>query len=523
MKSDGINIRKDQIKKDLIKILGRNNVFTEKSKRLCYRFGNVIQYRLEPPSFVADFVVQPFSTEQISSILKLANKYKVPVVPWGGGTDFTGANSPINGGIVLDMKNFDKVEVNKQEYTLTAGAGATLSKLSEEADKSDLLFPHEITTQQSATIGGAIATDSFGYRSGKYRSIRNLILGIQVILPTGEIIKTKPLFKTSTGYDLASLIIGSEGTLGIATEIDLRLFPKPESREFSTYLFNSFKVGFEAGERIWNSLSPDFFSLGELSFLKYSKNSEIFFIKSSNSKAFQRYIKARYVKSSLSGIALGKILSIIPQTKLSVKYVDNSITKKSCLSILTVGFEEDRKIVKRKKKKADVIALDCKGVKFSDESFYRDRFKSFAKLKEIIIDHFPDQAQNFKLATFDLSLPTGQVVKMKNSLDQLLSKYRSIFILYSELYSSVSTLGFDIIFKEDDKTEYFKFLEDVYLKTTELGGSLSFAHGIGTRFLPYLIKDRGASQMMFMKKIKLALDPDNILNPGKLGDFNEVK
>jgi FAD/FMN-containing dehydrogenase len=205
----------ENIKKELTRIVGEDNIFTKEIQRFCYRFGNVIDYRLEAPTFIPDCVVKPESAEQISSILILANKNEIPVVAWGGGTDFTGANSPIKGGIVLDMKNFDNVEVNEKENYITAGAGTTLINLTKEAEKKGLLFPHEIATQKTATIGGAIATNSFGYRSGRYRSIRNLILGIEAILPTGEIIKTKPLFKTSSGYDLVSILVGSEGTLGI--------------------------------------------------------------------------------------------------------------------------------------------------------------------------------------------------------------------------------------------------------------------------------------------------------------------
>jgi hypothetical protein len=415
------------------------------------------------------------------------------------------------------MKKFDIARVNKKEKNITAGSGTTLFQLSELAEKANLLFPHEITTQQSATIGGAISTNSFGYRSGKFRSLRNLILGIEAVLPTGEIIKTKPLFKTSTGYDLASLLIGSEGTLGITTEVTLRLFSKPESREFSTYLFNSFDDGFKAGEKIWEDFDPDFFALGELGFLRYSQTPVTFFIKTSDSKVISNYLHSKYSKSSLSGKILGKIFSIIPQTRQMFRYVDNSVSKISCLSVLTVGFEGENKIVKIKRDKTASLAKKFGGIEFNDESFYRERFKSFAKLKEIIIDHFPDHSQNFNLVTFDLSIPKNQVIRMKEVLNQLLGKYKSIYMLYSELYSSISTLGLDLIVADKNNEEYFNFLDELANKTTELGGSLSFAHGIGTRFLPYLEKDLGENYLNFMRKIKSALDPLDILNPGKMG------
>jgi len=512
-------VTKEELFGELQKIVGSENVFAERTQLLRYRYGNVVDYRFEDPSFLPDFVIKPESAEQISSIVKLANKHKMAVVAWGGGTDFTGANSPIKGGIVIDMKNMDTVEVNQEEKSIVSGAGATLFKLSEAAEEAGMLFAHEITTQKSATIGGAIATNSFGYRSGKYRSIRNLISGIEAVLPTGEIIKTKPLFKTSTGYDLASLLVGSEGTLGITTEVTMRLYSKPEAREISTYIFNSFEDGFMAGEEIRDGMSPDFFSLGELSFLRYSENPETFFINSAESGLLSKYLRMRYPAPSSSARILERIFLLIPGVRQLISIVDDSISKKGCMAVLTVGFEGEEKSVKAATKQAKSKAQSYGGAQFEDDSFYRDRFKSFVKLKGIIEDHFPDQKQDFSLATFDLSIPKSQVIKMKDTIKDLLKNYGSIHMLYSELYSSISTLGIDLIVEAGNKGEYQNFLDELAEKTFEAGGSISFAHGVGTRFLPYLEKDVGENYIQFMKKIKSALDPNNVLNPGKMGDF----
>ncbi len=512
-------MEKKPIIKELNKIVGKRNVYDKKSQVICYRFGNVIDYRFKSTSALPDFVLTPQSTSHVSAILKLANKYKIPVVPWGGGTDFTGANSPVKGGMVIDMKNFEDVKLNKKENYIVAGSGAPLISITEEAEKNGFLFPHEIATQKSATIGGAIATNSFGYRSGRYRSIRNLILGIEAVLPNGEIIRTKPLFKTSTGYDLVSLMVGSEGTLGIITEVTLRVFPKPESREIFTYIFNSFNDGFKACTEIWRKLTPEFFALGELSFLKESKTPITFFTKSSDSKFFSSYLNHRYINPSLFGQFMELIISRLPQTGRLLRYVNRTILKKNCIAILTVGFEGKREVVKIKKHRLKAMVKPEGGVRIEDDSFYRDRFKSFAKLKEIIEDHFPENKDDFYLATFDLSLPTGEVIKAHSIVNKVLRRYKTIHILYSELYSSIFTLGFDLLIERKDGDEYFNFLNEITAEILKLGGSLSFAHGIGTRFLPFIGKDLGESYLNFMKKVKNALDPLNILNPGKLGDF----
>jgi hypothetical protein len=293
----------------------------------------------------------------------------------------------------------------------------------------------------------------------------------------------------------------------------------PDEREFLTYIFDSFEDGFKAAAKIWSNCEPDFFSLGELSFLKYSQNSEIFFIKSSDSEILSRYIKARYIDDSLTGRILEKVFLNIPWTKKSFKYIDNTLKKKGCLSMLTVGFEGERKIIRNKKMNVISIAKKFAGVEYLEKSFYRDRFKNFSKLGEIIKDHFPGYLQNFKLATFDLSLPTAEVTKINKTLNELLKKHNKILLLYSELYSSISTMGLDIIFKEEDKDQYFNFLNELSNETLKIGGSISFAHGIGTRFLPYLKQDVGGNYLAFMEKIKKALDPKDILNPGKIGNL----
>jgi glycolate oxidase len=513
-------MEKDKIKNELIKIVGQENVFTEKAQRLCYRFGNVVEYRLAPPTFFADYVVKPLTTEQVSSILKLANKYEIPVVPWGGGTDFTGANSPIKNGIVLDMKALNDIKINTEEQSITVGAGSTLLRITEEAEKNGFLFQHELTIQPSATIGGAISTNSFGYRTGKYRSIRNLILGIEAVLPSGDIIKTKPLFKTSTGYDPISLLVGSEGTLGIITEVTLKLVPMPESRKIISYIFDSFETGFKAIKDIQNTIIPDFFVLTELSFLKYSEFPAEFIAKNLNSRLISEYVQLKYIRKSTSAELLEKILSNLPYANQIIRYIDNTLEGEGCLTLLIIGFEGEKTIVKRKVKVIDKIAKSFGGFKFKDTSEYKKQFSShLERFREIIFDQFPEYSQSFRIATFDISSLPSKVVSVKEILHKLVKNYENIKLVDIELFSSLVNINFEVIFPSNEGDSYFKFFEELNVEILKLGCSLSFAHGIGTRFLPYLRADIGEEQLIVMNKIKRALDPKNILNPGKIGDF----
>jgi FAD/FMN-containing dehydrogenase len=477
-----MGMNKEAIKNKLVDIAGPRHVFTEKSHRLCYRFGNVVDYRLGPPSFLPDFVVKVGSAEQISSVLKLANEHGIPVVVWGGGTDFSGANSPIKNGIVLDLKGLDKIEVNEKERSLTAGAGAILEKIGQEADKKGFLFEHEQTSQPSATLGGAIATNAFGYRSGRYRSIGNLILGMEAVLPTGEIIRIKPLFKTSTGYDLISLLVGSEGTLGVVTEVTLRLAPKPETRDFFTYVFSSIDEALESVERIYGIVTPDFFELFELSFVEYLESRREFL-----------------------EMAFG---SPVPEELLG---------DEGYPAVLTIGFEGMRDVVSLKKNLLEA-AVSRAAVEMEEGDYYKDRFIRYHREFKAILEILPVTLESHSYASFDLALPMGGLAEMVRAIHQIARKYPNSYLLDIDLYSAPSVVGVDF-FVPLEKDDYWKLSKELYGRVLEFGGSVSSTHGIGTRLQPYLGKDLGPEVMEVANRIKRALDPNGILNPGKLGDM----
>lgn len=476
----------DHIKKELIQIVGNKNVITNRTKRASYRYGNVLEYRLSKPEFLSDYIIKVMSTAQVSSVLKLANKYKIPVVPWGGGTDFSGANSPIRGGLVIDLKSLNKIRINKEEMYATAGAGSILLQISKEAEQQGLLFPHEITSQPSATIGGAVSTNSFGLRSGKYRSIKNLILGIEAVLPTGEIVKTKPLFKTSTGYDIISLMTGSEGTLGIITEIVLRLTPLPDVRKISSYLFWSFDEAFEFSNMVYKILEPDIFNLIELCFITDIE------------------LKSEYLQNL-----------IITQTN---KDLDLAVKKGSVPAILTVGFEGNKKIVSEKEKILQELAKDA--IPLKEMNFYNRRFARYHEDFRDILELHPEMSlDEMTYSSLDFSLPVNKVLSFNKNVIKIISEFPEFFLLDFDIYSHPSVIGMDILFPKEGVKSYYELLTKIYDQVLKEGGSLSSVHGIGTRLLSKLKYDIGEENIKFMEKIKDSLDPNKILNPGKIGNF----
>jgi glycolate dehydrogenase FAD-linked subunit len=478
-------MNRDEIKKELIRILGKNKVFTDKAHLLCYRFGNVVEYRLNPPDFLADFVVRPDSTDQVSLIVKLANGYGFPVIAWGGGTDFTGANSPIKGGIVIDMKGLNRIEVDKEESHITAGAGATLLSITEEAEKNGLLFPYEITSQPSATLGGAMATNALGFMSGDCRYIRNVIMGIEAVLPTGEVIRTKPLYKTSVGYDLNSMFIGSEGTLGIVTEATLMLISKPESRVISTFLLPNFEEANKVAVEIYRLLHPEFFDLLELSFIKY--------------------LPPKSGLSELFGVTLPG------------DFLDRN-TYGGYPVILTIGFEGIEGVVEAKCTKLEGL-IRGRGIKIEND-YYAKRFIKYHEGFKNVLDLIPVSLEEYTYATFDISLPLGKITEMRNVVYRILNENYEVYLLSIDLYSNPTVMAMDFLVPLKNKSTYFELFKQIYGNTFELGGAISAADGIGVRLQCLTESDLGKECVAVMNKIKKALDPNKTLNPGKLGDFH---
>jgi alkyldihydroxyacetonephosphate synthase len=171
--------------------------------------------QLRPP----DYIVHPVSAEEISEILEIANKYRIPVVPWGGGSGTQGGALPIFGGILIDTKRMDKIiAIDEKSLTVTAQAGINIAQLEWALNEKGLMLPHYAASSNCATLGGALAPRGTGTLSTKYGKAEDMVLSMQIVLPTGEIIRTPPVPKHAAGPDWFRLFLGAEGNFGIITE-----------------------------------------------------------------------------------------------------------------------------------------------------------------------------------------------------------------------------------------------------------------------------------------------------------------
>ncbi|MEK9137570.1 MAG: FAD-binding protein, partial [Bacteroidota bacterium] len=227
----------------LASIVGAENLLADEESRNIYS-----KDETEDLVFLPEVVLKPTSTLQISEILELANEYRVPVTPRGGGTGLSGGALPVHGGICLSMEKFNRIlEIDEKNFQAVVEPGVITQKFQEELENRGLFYPPDPASRGSCHLGGNIAECAGGPRAVKYGVTKDYVLGLEAVLPNGEIINTGGrVLKNVSGYNLTQLIIGSEGTLAVITKIIVRLIPLPRMRKVMLVAFNSLDDAAEA-------------------------------------------------------------------------------------------------------------------------------------------------------------------------------------------------------------------------------------------------------------------------------------
>ncbi|MBK9714564.1 MAG: FAD-binding oxidoreductase [Kouleothrix sp.] len=252
------SFQREAIYSELADIVGPAHILTQASDRLIYTgdwswMSQVWLDRGEQPP-LPDFVVHPGSAAEIGRILRTATRHGLPVVPWGGGSGSQGGASPLYGGIVLDTKRLDRIlAIDEQSLTVTAQAGVIGTTLEWALNERGLTLPHYPASANCATLGGYLAARGSGVISTKYGKAEDMVLSIEVVLPSGEIVRTLPVPNHASGPGLLQLLVGSEGTLGVISEATMRIERLPETRLLRGVLFKDLGAALEAGRRIMTS------------------------------------------------------------------------------------------------------------------------------------------------------------------------------------------------------------------------------------------------------------------------------
>ncbi|WP_457590804.1 FAD-binding oxidoreductase [Geoglobus sp.] len=454
---------------ELKKIVGRENVVLRPDGYLYDETPAMIR-----PEASKDVVaVKPGSTEEVSEILKLANRHKIPVFVRGGGTGLSGGAIPTRPGIVLSMERMNRIiEIDEANLMAVCEAGVTLRQLLDAVDKvPGLSFPPH-PGDESAQIGGLVVNNAGGARAVKYGVMRNYVLGLEVVLPTGEILQLGgKVIKNATGYDLLHLVIGSEGTLCVVTKAILRLIPEPGA----TY---TLVIPFESAENAIRAV-PEILRSGVAP------------------------IAIEYM--DIEAIRAGEMV-----TGKRWPYGGG----KAHLMVIVDGMDEDELI--RKAEKVERIsrnhgALDVLvGVSKKEQ-------RDILEIRSLIYEGLKDET----IEVLDVSVPPASIAEFVEACQREAGRL-GIKVLHfghagdGNVHQQILKSGLD---GEGWMDSYLKFKEFAFGVARRLGGYITGEHGIGSVKKADMLKTLPKESVELMRAVKKAFDPNNILNPGKVVDL----
>lgn len=467
----------ETILKELSDIVGQTNVITDANDLVTYTtdwrkryFGNALA------------VVRPGSTEEVSRIVKLCAQHKISIVPQGGNTGMCGGATPDNSGkqLILSLRRMNRVRhIDADNGSMTVEAGCVLQTIQETATNINRFFPLSLGSEGSCTIGGNLSTNAGGTAVLRYGNMRDLCLGLEVVTPSGEIWNgLRSLRKDNTGYDLRDIYIGAEGTLGIITAAVLKLFPEPVVR--------------------WTGLVsvPDFESAVKLLSLFQEKASALL-------TGFE----------VMSDVSLHLVKQYYPQ-------LANPMAETAPFTVLVeISDFESEEHAQNLMEQILEIALESGTALDAVIANNLSQAKHFWDMREHITMAQAEDGLNVK---HDITIPISNTNAFVNETNELLENYLPgiRIINFGHLgdgnlhYNIAAPLGMDT--KDYMKVHQEKVQEIVYGQVDRHHGSMSAEHGIGQLKVHRIIEHRGLVTVQLMASIKKALDPENILNPGKV-------
>ncbi len=416
-------------------------------------------------------VVFPETNEEVSKILTLCNKHKIPVVPFGTGTSLEGNVVGNDKGITISLEKMNKIlSVNAEDFDCRVQACVTKEQLNEYLREDGVFFP--IDPGANAAIGGMASTSASGTMAVKYGTMKTVITGLTVVLPNGDIINTgSRTKKTSAGYNLTNLFIGSEGTLGIITEIQLRLSPIPESIMSAVCHFPTLESAVQTAQQV----------------IQY-------------------------------GVPIARIEMLNKeQMEISINY--SKLKDIEAVPTLFFEFHGSEASNQENIKIVEEISKDNNGSSFKwakdleeRNKLWKARWDVYYSVKALI--------NNGRVYSTDVCLPISNITECVNFAEEETKKLG----LRAPMVGHLGDGNFHVILPYDPKEEgiYNKirdFSDLLIKKTLELNGTITGEHGVGLHKKAYLLQEHGDC-IPLMKTIKKSIDQNNIMNPGKIFDLN---
>jgi len=458
--------------KDLIQIVGEKNVKTDLIERLCY------SRDLSVHEAVPDVVAFARNAEEISKIMAVANREKIPVTPRGSGTSSVGGALAAKGGILLDLSRMNNIlEIDKSNGYVVVEPGVVCNNLNTALAPSHF-FPPDPASSALASLGGMVSTNASGNRALKYGTTKHYVLGLEVVLANGKIIKTgSVLGKTSAGYDLTHLFTNAEGTLGIITKVILKILPIPEYIAFAEARFSS---TLDAG------------------------------------KAATEILTSGIALSSCE--ILDKVTIDVVNKAMGLDIPDNV----GCL--LFIEIDGNKKAVQENIEKINKICQANQGIETKWDDDPARRLKMWAARQGIIASLSKvKRGSRMQSVVDDPGIPITKIPEAINEIQKIAEKHNIPICTFGHIGDG----NLHPVMMSDPRNKQQwdtirKVSEDLIALTLRLKGTLTAEHGTGMAKSSYIKKELGET-LEVMKQIKKALDPNNILNPGKMGFDDSIK
>ncbi|MFQ5560645.1 MAG: FAD-binding oxidoreductase [Nitrospinota bacterium] len=450
--------------KKLKDCLSPGQLLTADEDRLCY------SYDATGKMYLPDVVVKARSTKDISAVLKIAHEESIPVIPRGSGSGFAGGSTPVQGGIALVLSEMNRIlEIDRENLMATVEPGVITGTLQKTVQQYGLFYPPDPSSMKVSTIGGNTATCAGGPRAVKYGVTKEYILGVEAVLPDGEIVQTGgKLTKNVAGYDLTALFVGSEGTLGVISKLILKLIPSPETTQTLFALFPTIEDA---------------------------------------SKAVSAIIASKIIPSTLEFMD--------QQTLFCVKdTIPGGLPEKTEASLLIEVDGDSEASVERQKEMVEKIlqSHNVNSINVAIESGEREALWAVRRSISPALGKLRPTKVNQ-----DIAVPRSRIPEMIQGLQQIASKYQLLIVNFG--HAGDGNIHVNIMTDINNVAEYERAevaVTEIFACTLRLGGTISGEHGIGIAKRNYLQDQVGKAGISLMRHIKSVFDPKNIMNPGKI-------
>ncbi len=447
-------------------LLGSDRVLTSPEDLIPYSFDGTAALKQLPGT-----VVFPLNGKEVAACVKLARAAQVPVVTRGSGTGLSGGSVPLAGCLVLCLVRMDKlIEIDARNLTLHAQCGVITKEIDDAAAALGLFYPPDPGSMKISTIGGNVAENSGGLRGLKYGVTRDYVMGLEVVLPDGELVFLgNKCVKDVAGYSMKDLFVGSEGTLGIITEVLIKLLPRPQARRTMLALFDTMEAAAEAISAI---------------------------------------IAARIIPCTLEFLDRMTVRCVEDFAKIGLPTDVEALVLMETDGHPVVVEEEAAKMIELARqhgaREIKVAADEAEGARLA--SARRSAFSALARMKPTTILE-------------DVTVPRSELARMVAFINAVARKHRLLIGTFGHMGDG--NLHPTFLTNERDHEEMHRVeqaLEEIVDETIRLGGTITGEHGVGLAKKAFLKRQMGEASCQLMRAIKQALDPQGLLNPGKIFD-----